>query len=228
MPALPPYIPPKDADLANWADNFSDLATASPGTYGLLTADAVAIAAVVTPFLSAYSTAINPSTRTPVTVAAKDVARTNMLDLVRPYAVAISLNAGVLTSDKIAIGVNPRTSTPTPVATPTTSPVLGISAAGNLVHVIRARDEESSPTSKAKPYGVTQMQLWAAAVTIATPTPTPDETTLKQIVTKVPTQAFWDSDDAGKKAVYYARWQTRTGLVGPWSSPVDMTIAAGG
>lgn len=228
MPAFPSYIPPRDADLATWADNFSDLITASPGTYGLLAGDATVIAVVVAAYLAAYAAAVNPSTRTPVTVAAKDTARTNMIDLVRPYAVQISLNAGVLSSDKIAVGVNPRTSTPTPIATPTTAPVLGIASATNLVHVIRARDEMSSPTSKAKPYGSTQMQLWAAAVAAATPTPTPDETTLKQIVTKIPVLAEWDSDDAGKTAVYYARWQTRTGLIGPWSSPVSMTIAAGG
>lgn len=225
MPASPPYIPPKDADLANWADNFSDLITATPGVYGLMTADAVAIAAVVTPFLSAYSDAINPSTRTPVTVQAKDDARTDMLATVRPYAINVSLNAGVLTSDKIALGVNPRTSTPTPINTPSTNPVISIVAAYPLQHVIRFRDETSSPSVKAKPYGVTQIQIFAAVS--ATPITDPGELALKQIGTKSPALIPWDADDAGKLAYYAARWQTRTGLVGPWSTISAFTVANG-
>lgn len=225
MPALPPYIPPRDADLANWADNFSDLATAAPNTYGLITADAVAIAAVVTPFLAAYSTSINPPTRTPVTVTAKDTAKINMLDLVRQYAQLISLNAGVLTSDKIAIGVNPRTSTPTPIAQPTTSPILSIVSALPLQHVLRFRDEESSPSVKAKPYGVTQVQIFAQASVTAIVSQ--DLIAFKQVATKAPTLISWDPSDAGKTAYYAARWQTRSGLVGPWSPIVNFTIANG-
>ena len=54
MPALAPYIPVKDADLANWLDNFSALITASPATYGLVAGDAVAIAAQVAAWDAAY------------------------------------------------------------------------------------------------------------------------------------------------------------------------------
>lgn len=225
MPALPPYIPPKDADLANWAANFSDRITATPGTFGLLAADAVSIATVVTPFLAAYSTAINPSTRTPVTVAAKDSARTNMLDLVRQYAVAVSLNAGVLTSDKIDLGVNPRTSTPTPIADPTTNPIISIVSALPLQHVLRFRDETSSPSVKSKPYGVTQLQLFATAST--TPIVDPTLLAFRGVYTKSPALVTWESGDANKVAYFAARWQTRTGKVGPWSPVVNFTVAAG-
>lgn len=225
MPALPPYIPTKESDLVTWADNFSDLITASPGTYGLLASDATSIQAVVAPYLTAYATAVNPITRTPVTVAAKDTARINMLDLVRQYAVAISLNAGVLTADKIAVGVNPRTSTPTPIADPTTSPDISITAALPLQHVLRFRDETSSPSVKAKPYGVTQIQIFAQAS--ATPITNPDAITFKQVGTKSPLLVSWDSADVGKQAYYAARWQTRTGKVGPWSTVIAMTIANG-
>lgn len=225
MPALPPYIPPTDADLANWAANFNTLITASPGTYGLLTSDATAISAVTTPFLTAYSAAINPPTRTPVSVAVKDTQKINMLATLRPYAIQISLNAGVLTSDKIAVGVNPRTSTPLPIAAPTTSPIISIVSATNLQHVLRARDETSSPSVKAKPYGVTQMLCFAAAS--ATPITDPDLLPYKLTCTKFPVVLPWDYENAGKVAYYAARWATRTGLLGPWSPIVNFTVAAG-
>lgn len=224
MPALPGYIPARDTDLATWSDNFSTRITATPGTFGLLAADAVAIAAVVTPWLTAYSTAVNPSTRTPVTIAAKDDAKIAMLDLVRIYAVQISLNAGVLASDKVDVGVNPRTSTPTPIPTPTTMPVLSIPSAIPYGHVIRYRDELSSPTSKAKPYGTTQLQLYATAST--TPIVDPTALLFNKVLTKAPSVIEWDPTDAGKVAYYAARWQTRGGKVGPWSAIVSMTIPA--
>lgn len=225
MPALPGYIPSKQADLVTWADNFSDLITAAPGTYGLIAADAAAISGVVNTYLTAYALALNNTTRTPVTVAAKDTAQINMLDLVRQYAVTISLNAGVLTADKIAVGVNPRTSTPTPIATPATSPVLSITNALPLQHVLRFRDELASPSVKAKPYGVTQIQIYGQV------SPTiiydPAAIAFKQIATKSPFLVTWDSGDAGKIAYYAARWQTRSGLVGPWSTVQAFTVANG-
>jgi len=46
--------------------------------------------------------------------------------------------------------------------------------------------------------------------------------------TKQPFQIAFEPDNAGKTATYFARWQTRTGLVGPWSLPVAMQIAFGG
>jgi hypothetical protein len=225
MPALPPYIPAQDVNLATWADNFSDLITAGPATYGLLAGDATAIAAVVTPFLSAYSLAVNPSTRTPVTIADKDDAKIAMLALVRQYAVQISLNAGVLTADKIAVGVNPRTSTPTPIATPTTSPVVTIVSAPPLQHILRYRDEMSSPTVKAKPYGVTQILIYATAS--ATPITDQNALDFKGAYTKAPSLIEWQPEDAGKQAYYAGRWMTRAGKVGPWSSVTNFTIANG-
>jgi len=188
-------------------------------------ADAVAIAAPTTAFQNALDDASSPYTRTPVTIGIKDDAKIALLALLRPYAVQISLNAGVLSSDKIAVGVNPRTSTPTPIATPTTNPVIAIIAAYPLQHVLRFRDETSSPTVKAKPYGVTQIQVFASAST--TPITDPALLAFKTVDTKSPTLISWLAGDAGKTAYYAARWQTRAGLVGPFSPIVSFTVANG-
>lgn len=210
-----PYIPTRDADLDDWATNFTTRLTASPGTYGLIAADATAVASVVTTWHTAYLVAIAPSTRTPVTVQAKDAARIGMLDVIRPYAVGISLNAGVLAADKIAIGVNPRTTGPTPVPAPSTLPVISLISAQHLLHLLRYRDQDAPSTSRRKPANVTQIQIYGAvsATVISDPTTLP----LRTIATKVPVTIAWDSADVGKTAYYAARWQTRTGLVGPWS-----------
>lgn len=219
-----PYIPPRDADLLAWAVNFSTLLTASPATYGLVAADATAVAAAEASFAAAYAVAVSPSTRTPTSVAAKDAARVNMLATVRPYAQRISKNAGVSTSNKIALGVNPGTNTPTPIVAPTSNPVLTIAAALSLQHVVRYRDVLVAPSVKAKPAGVIAIQLYAvASATVVTdPTVIP----FIQINTKSPLLISWPSLDVGKQAYYTARWVTRTGLVGPWAPITNFTIAA--
>ena len=46
MPALPPYIPTKEADFTNFLANFSDLISANTPSFGLLPSDAANIAAL--------------------------------------------------------------------------------------------------------------------------------------------------------------------------------------
>lgn len=216
------YIPTRDADLQNWADNFSTLLTASPGTYGLIAADASAVASAFLTWSLAYAAAVNPSTRTPVNVNAKDVARIGLLTMVRPYAVQISLNAGVLSADKIAIGVNPRTTGQTPVAAPTSAPILSLIGATFLQHLLRYKDEGAPSTSRAKPANVVQIQLYAAVS--ATLVSDPNVLPLKTATTKVPITVTWESSDRGKTAYYAARWITRRGLVGPWSDILPIIV----
>jgi hypothetical protein len=223
MPALPPYIPPKDAQLNNWAANFSTLATASPSTYGLVSGDAAAIAAVVATWTAAYALVTSSSTKTAATVSSKNTAKITMLATLRPYSQQISLNAGVTSANKTAIGVNPRTSVPTPITVPTTYPLLTVATALALQHIIRYRDSLASPSVKSKPYGVIAVQLFGNASATAIT----DPTTLMylQSAPKSPFLQAWGSGTAGEKAYYAARYVTRKGLLGPWSPIVSFTIA---
>jgi hypothetical protein len=223
MPALAPYIPNKDADFANWSANFSTLITASPGTYGLVAGDATAIAASQAAWAAAYALAVNPSTRTPTTVAAKGTAKINLLAIDRPYAQTIANNAGVTSGNKIALGLNPKTSTPAQITAPTTAPVLSLVSAPPLQHIVRYRDETASPTVKSKPYGVVQIQIFATAS--ATVITDPNALLYKGVSTKSPFLVSWDSADKGKQAYYAARWITRKGLTGPFSTIVNFTVA---
>jgi hypothetical protein len=223
-----PYIPNRDADLDTWSANFSTLLTASPATYGLVAGDATAVAGVVAAWHTAYLAATAPSTRTPTSVAAKDAARVTMLATVRPYAQRIAANAGVTAGQKIAIGVSPRTNTPTPIAAPVTYPVLSIDVALNSSHVIRARDQLASPSVKAKPFGAVLLELHGAILPSGSPSVTLPLLPVLALVTKVPTQVAWSPTNAGSTAIYAARWATRTGLYGPFGPAVTMTVAVSG
>lgn len=224
MPALAPYIPPRDTDLDAWLTNFSTLITASPATYGVTSGDATAIAAAVAAWHAAYLLVTSPTTKTASTVQDKNVERIMVLATCRPYAVTISLNAGVAAMDKIALGLNARTSIPQPITPPTTYPLITIVSAITWGHIIHFRDQMASPSVKGKPYGVLQTQIFAAT----SATPIVDPTLLPQVgvQTKSPFTQLWPPAALGLRAYYAGRWVTRKGLVGPYGPIVAFTVAA--
>ena len=216
MPAVPPYIPPKDAAFGNWLDNFSSLISLSPPAYGLTPTDAVNIAGVTSLWDAAYALITSPSTKTAMSVQAKNVAKVNALALVRPYAQTISLNPGVSAANKIALGLNPKTSTPSPITPPASNPVLTLLSQAPGVVNFRYRDSAASPSVKSKPYGVKSCQLFGLqSATVVT-----DPTKLNQVATmaKSPYQfAFPAGYTPGSTWYFACRWQTQKGGVSPWS-----------
>jgi hypothetical protein len=221
-----PYIPPRDADFSNWLLNFSTLLTAAPATYGLVAGDATAVAAQNTAFQAAYTAAINPATRTPVNIATKDAARADAEAVVRPYAVSISLNAGVDVGDKAAIGVTVRNTTPSPIPPPTTVPSLVLRSQTPL-NILLGYTDASLPAGKAKPFGAIAIELWQSIGTTAAVDP--DQTRFVGTYTKSPFTHAFLAADRGKVATFFARWVTRSGpagraSVGPWSASLVTSV----
>ena len=95
------YLPTREPELRDWVVNFSNLISAAPATYGLVAADATAIAAAVDDFVAKYLLASDPTTRTLGTVADKDGAKAEMLTIIRSYAMRIKATAGVSDADKL-------------------------------------------------------------------------------------------------------------------------------
>lgn len=152
------YIPARDADFINWSANFETLIAADPTAYGLDAADATAITAADTAWSAAYTAATDPSTRTPSTVAAKDVARQNAEDVMRPFAMQINANPAVTDQQRTDLGLTVRQTSPTPPATPTDVPILTLrsQSQAQLTLDIRAT---ATPTSRARPAGTDGAQL---------------------------------------------------------------------
>jgi hypothetical protein len=205
-----------------WYNNFSALLTASPATYGLTSGDATAIAAQATALDAAWTLITSSATKTAATVSAFNTEKITAIALARPYAQAISLNAGVSSSAKTALGVNPRTSVPTPITAPTTNPVLTAQSASTAGIIVRYRDSTASPSVKSKPYGVIGTLIYAkASATVIT-----DPTTLsfEGTQTKSPFTLSMPAT-AGMQIYIAARWVTKKGLIGPWSPVINYTSA---
>jgi hypothetical protein len=222
MPSLAPYIPAKNAALIAWYANFATLIAASPATYGLTSGDAAAISAQNTTLAADYALITSPSTKTAQIVSQFNTQKINALALARPYAQAISLNAGVSSAAKIALGVNPRTSVPLPITTPTTTPVLTAQSASTAGIIIRYRDSTASPSVKSKPYGVIGTLIYAkASATVITD---PTTLTFEGTQTKSPFTLSLPAT-AGMTVYVAARWTTKKGLIGPWS-PIISYVSA--
>ncbi len=222
MPAVAPYIPPRDADLNNWLANFSSLITAAPAMYGLMSSDAVTIAAAVASWSVAYGLVTSASTKTAQTVQAKNIARVTVLNVCRPYAQTIALNAGVSADNKIALGLNPKTSTPSPIVAPTSSPVLTFQSASNLSVVLRYRDSAAGVSVKGKPYGVKSIRVYGMAS--ATPITNPLLLPLVNTFTKSPFLLSLTGATPGQQFYCAAQWAVQTGKLSPWSPVINFTV----
>lgn len=215
------YIPTREGDLSLFVTNFDTLITANPATYGLVAGDAVTIHTYVDTFLTALAAASNPGTKTIVTVADKDGAKAAMLQIVRSYAQQIKANRGVADQDKVSLGLTLNDGTPTPIPAPSTQPIISVIGATPLTHVLRFADSVT-PDKRSKPYGSIGLQLWRYVGDTA---PTgPEQYEFAEFVTRQPFDSSYSGSQVGKRAWYCARWQTATGLVGPWSAPVSFTI----
>lgn len=226
MPALPPYLPTRDSNFNDWLQNFSEHITADPFRYGLVAGDAVTIAGQVAAWSAAYTPVLSASTKTREAVVAKNNARVTVTAQIRSYAQRIAINAGVASSDKVALGLNPRTSTPSPVTPPTTNPVLLLQSCSNLSAYLRYRDSAASVSVKSKPYGVVQLQLMG--LVSATPITDVKLLQLRQVATRSPLVMTFDSSEVGKQVYVAARWVTRTGGLSPWSPIINFTVVGAG
>lgn len=216
-----PYIPQTDSGFADWSLNFHTLTTATPTAYGLTAPQAAAYAALDDDYQAAYIAATDPSTRTPVTVAAKDTAKFTAVALARELAQIVKADPDTTDMQLTELGITVDKFPATPVPTPTTFPLLDFLSATPGVHRLQFRDSDT-PTTKAKPPGAISMEVWTDIGTVVAPTPS--AAAFYGDKTKSPFIVEYDEADRGKISTIFARWKTQTGKVGPWSDGVSFEI----
>lgn len=220
MPATN-YIPPKDQDFKAWALNFSTLITATPTAFGLVAGQATAYAALYAAFNTALTAATDPSTRTKVTVAAKNVARANLETSTRMLAGVVQGFPTITPSQLESLGLTVRSTARPPIPDPVTVPVLSFVGNGPLSAVLRYADE-LTPASRKKPFGAVQIQVF---VSYGTTAPTGlAQMQMLGVFTKNPVNVTWPGTAAGDTAWVAARWVTRTGKTGPLSAIISTSV----
>lgn len=226
------WIPAPIGTFSTFAQNFSDTLNASPAAYMISPTDALSVATANDAFQAAYalSAKSSPTTRTSVTVADTVSTRVALTLLMRAWGSQIRLNPGVSDADKTALGLRLPNNAPNPVPTPATWPVLSIQGYGPLQIQLKYVDS-STPTIKAKPYGVVGGELYIGIGTA--PIVSPSLCVFQGIFTRNFPKITFDSGDAGKVASFFARWSTKGSprgseetATGPFGPGVSATIGA--
>lgn len=218
-----PYIPPRDVDLLAWGQNFTDLLTLDPNRYGIDTTDAATLQSEFDDFKAAMVIVSSPSTKTAAAVAHKNATRALFLIDARFFAQYIRNLRGVTNEDKTALGLTIPDPVPTPVPPPSVAPdvsVLGIIA---NQFTMRARNP-ATPTSNAKPQGVTQMIVYGSVTVTPQTEFNAADPQLIQLSTKSPFLIDTSLMDAGKYLTVWVQYANRKGQVGPLSTPVSAIV----
>jgi len=217
------YIPAEDSAALAWMTTFGSGIAANFALYGLSSADSIAINNAISLFAASLPPTQNPATRTKVTVATKDDARTAAEQICRQFAIDIKYSAAVSEPDKIAIGIRPPNNSRDPIEAPGTEPILNVVGTAFRTHTLRFADIET-PTKAAKPFGAGSLQLFVALGD--EPTNDPKQATFVGAVTRNPVGVAFEAADDGKVASYFARWASVRGEVGPWSAGISRNVAA--
>lgn len=215
------YIPQKQADRVLWANNFASLITANPANYGLQPADAVIIQGAADDFDAAYTIAINPTTRTNVTIAAKDAADAFMQSICRGYAQSIRNNTGVSNELKTGLGITVPATTRTPVPIPATFPDVTL-VAGLPGGVLNLEQVDHGASTGAKPFGV-KFNVMTHTIT-DTPSGDAAHASVLQLQSKRLFQVQMDPANSGKYLNIFAQWVNNRGEVGPVAPVASFVI----
>jgi hypothetical protein len=159
------FLPTTDRGLLDWAQNFSNRITATPGDFGLTVPQAAAFAALFTTSETAYGVVADPGTKTKGAVAAKNTARTALKVDARNLASIVQGIATVTDQQKIDLGLTVRDREPTPIPPPEVAPDMDIISV--LGRTVRIRLHNEKVLKRRKPEGV----KGAAVFSFVGPTP---------------------------------------------------------
>ena len=216
-------IPAGDFEAEVYMRTFAETIAANYAAYAMSLADSQALSLATGNFTSAWTAYKTPTTTGPLALTLKNETRNAAEALVRLHSIQVKYNAGISTILKDAIGVRQPNNSRTPNDEPTTLPVLSIVGALPGSQTLRFTDS-ITPTRRAKPPGVSLMELWVAIGADEAE----DRTTARSIglFTKNPIGIAFEEADNQKIATYWGRWANSKGQYGPWSAKVAMTIAA--
>ncbi|MDR1984058.1 MAG: hypothetical protein LBQ28_04450 [Prevotellaceae bacterium] len=208
------FIPKADNQFLVWLKTLIAYLQTKFAEWGVPQTDVRDLETLASEFEDALGIAENPSTRTVVTIQAKNDARHAAESKTRVVLKAyVTYNPAVSNADRDAMGLPIHKTTRTPAPVPTDVPEAEIVLPSPAVVEIHFRSAESS--HKAKPDGVHGAEFaWAIL-----DTPPVD---WKQLIhsafdTHTPLRLTFEGSERGKTLYYALRWENTRGEKGPWS-----------
>jgi len=203
--------------------NFASLIATGFASYGLTSAQSTSFGTLNTALQSAYSAAIEPTTRTRVTITTKNQAIKTLRASAILLAKIIYATPTVTDAQLVGLGLLPRSSR-TPVPAPTTAPVVEVrSVSGRLVNLrLHSADSER----RGMEHGARGANVYSYVG--ATPPTDPRDYHFEGMTTRTITQILFPNAVASGATVWLsACWVSARGQLGPASAPVNFTLQGG-
>ena len=223
---MPDYIPGGDAEFNAWLGNFVTYANANLAGLGLVAADMTPVTSAQGKWNGDYPAHIAAQANAQSLRAVKDASRAAVEAAVRPLVRRLQASPTVSDGERASLEITVPDPTGTPVAPPTTHPLVVVECGARLRHTIHFADS-ATPTRRAKPAGVLGAEIWVKILPVGQPPPTdPAALSFMALDTKTPYTLDFDGADGGKNAHYMLRWVSTTGQKGPWGDTAMATIGA--
>ena len=212
------------ATVVTGSANFASLIATGFASYGLTSAQSTAFGTLNTSLQTAYSAAIEPSTRTRVTIATKNLALKNMRASAILLAKIIYATPTVTDAQLVGLGLLPRSSR-TPIPAPTSAPVVEVGVVSGRVVNLRLHSADF-PDRRGMEPGAKGCNVYSYVG--ATPPDDARDYYFEGMSTRTRTQVLFPTSVASGATVWLsARWVSARGQLGPASTPVSFTLQGG-
>jgi len=210
------YLPSREAELLTWSTNFNNQVQADSAGVGLSAEQATALNTAQTAFASAYDTAHDPITRSPLNIQLKNEKKAALIALVRQDVAIIQAFPGTTDAQRTALGITVRDNTPTPAPIPATSPVVTVAAVEGRLFNLELREVGSE--RRGKPAGVKCAWIYTY---VGEDLPTFEQMTFRGSTGKTDTKIVLPADTpVGSKVWISACWVNTAEKPGAVSLPI--------
>ncbi len=220
------YMPRPDGNFAAWANHYYNAVEKWWSINGLDESELTPLKQALSVWAAAFPAHVRAQAAAEGARQAKDAARAALEREVRPITNFVQSFPKTSNADRATIGITVRDTSPSPVAAPTSKPLIIIESAARYTHQLRLVDE-STPTRRARPRGAERAEVFVAFTPTSTPAPAePGAYRYVQSISDGAAVLSFEMERGGLQAHYVARWVTRRGAMGPWSETSSATIAA--
>lgn len=212
------------AEFLTFTTNVRTLITESPETYNLEPSDAAVFAVVQMDFSTKTQIASNLTTRTKVTIAARQASRDALENSLGFLFKKVESSPAVTDAQKIALGV-PIRKPAEPIGVPTTAPITSVSKV--VGKTIFAKFGGEGVEGGGKPAGCESVLVFSYQGNEPLPEAITDWTYQGSTTSTKAEITMGASAPAGSKVYLTACWQNPRRACGPLSSPI-FTFLGGG
>ena len=210
------YIPRKDAAFNIWFKNLCQYVTqkcagSSPAWNHIPQAELAKLNAAYAGWYTAYSATFTP--HSPVETRAKDDARKQAESVIKPFKRRFLDDPPVTDEDRVAMSIHIKDTTRTPDSEPDTYPVAE-KIDTSTIRQITIPFKDSGAANRAKPHGIHGAELrWAM---LDHPPASVAELINSEFDTASPITLKFGEADRSRWVYFCFRWESKTGLKGPW------------